>query len=106
MGVEQARDARLERIKLAGARLAAPPCEARTRQPGRDSAAMKPEGASGLRNRQSLAMVAIVDPTERLVIDHDRAPLSGSVMGHPEPRMWRECLDPAVTNGRWYGLSP
>jgi hypothetical protein len=34
---------------------------------------MKPEGASGLRNRQALAMVAIVDLTECLVIDHDRA---------------------------------
>ena len=34
---------------------------------------MKPEGTSGLRNRQALAMVAIVDLTERLVIDHDRA---------------------------------
>ena len=85
MGVEQARDARLERIKLAGARLAVPQCEARTRQPGRDRAPMKPEGASGLRNRQALPMVAIVDLTECLVIDHDRAPLSASVMGHPEP---------------------
>jgi hypothetical protein len=30
-------------------------------------------GRSGLRNRQALAMVAIVDLTECLVIDHDRA---------------------------------
>jgi hypothetical protein len=32
---------------------------------------MKPEGASGLRNRQALPMVAIVDLAECLVIDHD-----------------------------------
>jgi len=81
MGVEQARDARLERIKLAGARLAVPPCEARTRQPGRDRAPMKPQRARGLHDRQALPMVAIVDLTECLVIDHDRGPLSGSVMG-------------------------
>jgi hypothetical protein len=74
MGVEQARDARLERIKFAATRLAASRCKARSRQPGRDRAPMKPEGASGLRNRQALAMVAIVDLTECLVIDHDRAP--------------------------------
>jgi len=80
LGVEQARDARLERIKLAGTRLAAPPREARTYRSGCDRAAMKPEGASGLRNRQALAMVAIVDLTECLVIDHDRRPLSASVM--------------------------
>ena len=73
MGVEQAGDARLERIKLAGTRLAAPPCKARLRQPVRDRAPMKPEGASSLCNRQALAMVAIVDLTECLVIDHDRA---------------------------------
>jgi hypothetical protein len=34
---------------------------------------MKPERASGLRDRQTSAMVAIVNPTECLVIDHDRA---------------------------------
>ena len=73
MGVEQARDARLERIKFAATGLAAPPCKARSRQPGCDRAPMKPERASGLRNRQALAMVAIVDLTECLVIDHDRA---------------------------------
>jgi len=103
MGVEQARDARLERIKFAATRLAASPYKARSRQPGRDRAPMKPEGASGLRNRQALAMVAIVDLTECLVIDHDRGPQSGSLMDHPEPWMSRECLDPAVANGRWYG---
>jgi hypothetical protein len=73
MGVEQARDARLERIKFAATRLAASPCKARSRQPNRDRAPMKPEGASGLRNRQALAMVTIVDLTECLVIDHNRA---------------------------------
>ena len=73
MGVEQARDARLERIKFAAMRPLASPCKARSRQPGRDRAPMKPEGASGLRNRQALPMVAIVDLTECLVIDHDRA---------------------------------
>ncbi len=89
MGVEQARDARLERIKFAGTRLAAPPCKARLRQPGRDGASMVSEGASGLRNRQALAMVAIVDLTECLVIDHDRAPLSGSVMAISRPGVAR-----------------
>src|SRR5215831_9853273 len=74
MGVEQARDARLERIKFAATRLTASPCKARSRQPDRDRAPMKPEGASGLRNRQALAMVTIVDLPERLVIDHDRGP--------------------------------
>jgi hypothetical protein len=87
MGVEQARDARLERIKFAATRLAASPYKACSRQPGRDRAPMKPEGASGLRNRQALAMVAIVNLTECLVIDHDRGPQSGSLMDHPEPWM-------------------
>src|SRR5215471_17809449 len=64
---------------------------------------MKPEGASGLRNRQALPMVAIVDLTECLVIDHDRARSQARSWGHPEPWMSRECLDPAVANGRWYG---
>ncbi len=103
MGVEQARDARLERIKFAGTRLAAPPCKARLRQPGRDGASMVSEGASGLRNRQALAMVAIVDLTECLVIDHDRC----QARSWPSrDRVWRDCLDPAVANGRWHGLSP
>jgi hypothetical protein len=43
------------------------------RQPDRDRVPMKPERASGLRDRQALAMVAIVNPTECCVIDHDRA---------------------------------
>ena len=83
MAVEQARDARLERIKFAGTRPAASLCKAPSRQPDRDRVAMKPKAASGLRNRQAAAMVAIVDLTECLVIDHDRARLSGSV--NPEP---------------------
>src|SRR5215469_8117675 len=90
MGVEQARDARLERIKFAGTRLAASPCKAPSRQPDGHRAPMKPEGASGLRNRQALAMVAIVDLTERLVIDHDRAPLGhGPSRAAEEARMSR-----------------
>jgi hypothetical protein len=32
---------------------------------------MKPEGASGLGNRQALAMLAILGFGKRLVIDHD-----------------------------------
>ena len=83
MGVEQAYDARLERIQLAGTWLAASPCEARTRQPHRDRAPMNPEEPGDLRNRQALAVVAIVNLTECLVVDHDRAPLSGSVMAIP-----------------------
>jgi len=83
MGVEPAQDARLERIKLAGTWPAASRCEARTRQPHRDRAPMNPEEPRSLRNRQTLAVVAIVNLTECLVIDHDRGPLSGSVMAIP-----------------------
>ena len=84
MGVEQAHDARLKGIKLAGTcPAAASPCEARTRQPHRDRAPMNPEEPGGLRNRQALAVVAIVNFTECLVVDHDRCPLSGSVMAIP-----------------------
>jgi hypothetical protein len=50
MGVEQAGDARLERIKFAGTRLAASLGKGRSRQSDRDRAPMKPEGASGLGN--------------------------------------------------------
>ena len=44
---------------------------------------MNPEKPGDLRNRQTLAVVAIVNLTECLVVDHDRAPLSGSVMAIP-----------------------
>ena len=83
MGVEQAHDARLERIKLAGTWPAASRREVRTRQPHRDRAPMNPEKPGGLRNRQALAVVAIVNLAECLVVDHDRCPLSGSVMAIP-----------------------
>src|SRR6516162_2236828 len=73
MAVEQAHDARLERIELAGTWPAASRCEARTRQPDRDRAPMNPEEPGGLRNRQAVAVVAIVNLTECLVVDHDRA---------------------------------
>ena len=73
MGVEQAHDARLEWIKFAGTGPAASRCEACPRQPHRHRAPMNPEEPGGLRNRQTLAVVAIVNLTECLVVDHDRA---------------------------------
>src|SRR5215471_13721372 len=35
-------------------------------------------GSGGLHDRQALAIMAVVDLAERLVIDHDRAPPSGT----------------------------
>jgi hypothetical protein len=104
MGVEQARDARLERIKFAGTRLAAPPCKARLRQPGRDRAPME--------SPRERAVCAIVKPwgnrgSYRMSRKRSRpCPRCQARSWPSRDRMWRECLDPAVANGRWYGLSP
>ncbi len=72
MGVQQPRDARLEGIEDAAARRAAPPLVARTRQPCGDRLRMEAQRPGGLRDRQSLPVMAIVDLAERLVIDHGR----------------------------------
>src|SRR5271170_6851180 len=65
-------DARLEGIKDTAARLAAPRLEARTRHPRGDRPRVEAQRPGGLRDRQALAIMAIVDLGERLVIDHDR----------------------------------
>ncbi len=72
VGLQQPRDARLEGIEDAASRRAAPRLEARTRQPRRDRLRMKSQRPGGLRDRQALAIMAIVDFAKRLVIDHGR----------------------------------
>src|SRR5215813_823807 len=71
VAVEQSRDARLERIKDAAARPSAPRFEARTLQPCRHRLRMEAQHSGGLRDRQALAIVTVVDFGEGLVIDHD-----------------------------------
>ena len=86
VGLQQPRDARLEGIKDAAARPAAPRLEARTRQPRRDRLRVEAQHPGGLHNRQALAIMAVVDLGERLVIDHDR--LCSQARGAPPaPRM-------------------
>src|SRR5215468_10224693 len=72
VAVEQSRDAWLERIKDAAARPAAPRLEARTLQPCRHRLGMEAQHSGGLRDRQALAIITVVDFGEGLVIDHDR----------------------------------
>jgi len=72
VSVEQPRDARLEGIKHTAARPAAPRREARTRHPRGDRPRVNAQRPGGLRDRQALAIMAVVDLAERLVIDHDR----------------------------------
>ena len=72
VGVQQPRDARLEGIQHTAARPAAPRLEARTRRPRGDRPRVKAQRPGGLRDRQALAIMAVVDLAERLVIDHDR----------------------------------
>jgi hypothetical protein len=86
VGVQQPRDARLERIKDAAARPAAPQLEARTRQPRRHCLRVEAQRPGGLRNRQALAIMAVVDFAERLVIDHDRLRIQARALP-PAPRM-------------------
>ena len=102
VGVQQPRDAWLEGIKNTAARPAAPRLEARTRRPRGDRPRVKAQRPGGLRDRQALAIMAVVDLAERLVIDHDR--LRRQARAAPlAPRMWRECPGPVVANGRWCG---
>ena len=86
VGVQQPRDARLEGIQDAAARPAAPRFEARTRQPRRHCLRMEAQRPGSLRDRQTLAIMAVVDFAERLVIDHDRLRSQTQVLP-PAPRM-------------------
>src|SRR5262245_18626091 len=72
MAIEQACDASFERIKDAATWWRAPRLEARARQPLGDRPRVQAERSGGLRDRQTLAIVAVVDFAERLVVDHDR----------------------------------
>jgi hypothetical protein len=72
VAVQQPYDARLEGIKNTAARAAAPRLEARTRHPRRHRLRVEAQRPGGLRDRQALAIMAVVDFAERLVIDHDR----------------------------------
>jgi hypothetical protein len=72
VGVQQPRDARLEGIQQTAARPAAPRLEARTGDPRGDRPCVKAQCPGGLRDRQALAIMAVVDLGERLVIDHHR----------------------------------
>ena len=86
VGVQQPRDARLEGIKHTAARPAAPRLEARTRHPRGDRPRVKAQRPGGLRDRQALAIMAVVDLGERLVIDHDRLRRQARALP-PAPRM-------------------
>ena len=72
VGVQQPCDARLEGIQHTAARPAAPRLEARTSGPRGDRPRIKAQRPGGLRDRQALAITAVVDLGERLVIDHHR----------------------------------
>jgi hypothetical protein len=72
VSVQKPRDARLERIKDTAARWAAPRLEARTRRPCRDRLRVEAQRPGGLRDGQALAIAAVMDLGERLVIDHGR----------------------------------
>ena len=61
MGIQQPRDARLEGIKDTAARPRAPRLETRTRQPRGDRPWVKAQRPGGLRDRQALAIMAVVD---------------------------------------------
>src|SRR5215471_3160548 len=71
VAVKQSRNARLERVKDAAARPATPRLEARTLQPRRHRLRMEAQHSSGLRDRQALAIMTVVDFGKGLVIDHD-----------------------------------
>ena len=83
MGVQQPRDAPLEGIKDAAARGRAPRLETGARQPLGDRLAVKAERAGGLRDGQALAIMAVADLGERLVVDHDRLRGQGGAAGGP-----------------------
>jgi hypothetical protein len=72
VGVQQPCDAGLEGIEDAAARPAAPRLEARSRHPRRHGLWVEAQRPGGLRYRQALAIMAVADFAERLVIDHDR----------------------------------
>ena len=72
VGVQQPRDARLEGIQHTAAWQAAPRLEARAGDPRGDRPRIKAERPSGLRDRQALAITAVMDLGVRLVIDHHR----------------------------------
>src|SRR6202049_752304 len=82
----RSRDAGLEGIKDAAARPAAARLEARTRHPRRHRLRVKAQRPGGLRDRQALAVMAVVDFAERLVIDHDRLRSQARALP-PAPRM-------------------
>src|SRR5262245_14011270 len=72
MAIEQPCDARLEGIKDTAARPRAPWLKPRSRQPLGNRPLIKAERSSDLRDRQGLAIMAVADFAERLVVDHDR----------------------------------
>ncbi len=72
VGVQQSCDARLEGIKDAAARPATARLKARSRHPRRHGLWVEAQHTGSLRDRQALAIMAVVDFAERLVIDHDR----------------------------------
>jgi hypothetical protein len=86
VAVQQPYDARLEGIKDTAARAAAPRLEARTRHPRSDRLRVKAQRPGSLRDRQALAIMAVVDLAERLVIDHDRLRRPARALP-PAPRM-------------------
>src|SRR5262245_28344876 len=79
--VQQPRDAPLEGVKEAAARGWTWPLETRTCQPLGNRPGIETHRSSGLNDRQALALMAVADFAERLVVDHagglwDRARIS------------------------------
>ena len=72
MAIEQPCDASFEGIKDAATWWRAPWLEARARQPLGNRPRVQVKRSGRLRDRQTLAIVAVADFAERLVVDHDR----------------------------------
>jgi hypothetical protein len=72
MAIEQPCDASFEGIKDAATWWRVPWLEARARQPLGNRPGVQVKRSGGLRDRQTLAIVTVVDFAERLVVDHDR----------------------------------
>ena len=83
VGVQQARDAPLEGVEEAGTRGWSRPLETGSCQPLGDGLAVKAERASDLGDGQALTILAVADPGECLVVDHDRLRGQGGGLGGP-----------------------
>jgi len=85
-GVKKPCNALFEGIENTTARPAAARFDARTRYPRRHGLWVEAQRPGRLRDRQALAIMAVVDFAERLVIDHDRLHSQARALP-PTPRM-------------------